>query len=156
MPDLKSCDQCSRPLPADAPGGLCPTCLVRLGPGDTPRSGETPRTPDPDSSGLHQAEPTNATTAKLADQPDATASLRHSRGTRSAGPGAQPREAPAVLGNLDVFEEIGHGGMGVVYRARQRLANREVAVKVVSRALATRGGAAERFSGEIEALAGLR
>jgi serine/threonine-protein kinase len=66
------------------------------------------------------------------------------------------RQVPAVLGNLDVFEEIGHGGMGVVYRARQRLANREVAVKVLSGTLATRGGAEERFSGEIEALARLR
>src|SRR5262249_37155851 len=118
MPDLKSCDQCSQPLPVDAPGGLCPTCLVRLGLGNTPRPDEPPRTPDPDSTGLHQAEHTNATTAELAHQPDTTGSFRPLPGAPRAGPGAGPRQAPAVLGNLEVFEEIGHGGMGVVYRAK--------------------------------------
>ncbi len=156
MPELKSCPQCSSAIPAAAPAGLCPTCLLGLAMEPTPRPDETPRTPDPDSTGLHQAEPTNATTAEVAQQPDTTGSLRPQPGAKRAGPGAQPSQAPTVLGNLDVFEEIGRGGMGVVYRAKQRLANREVAVKVLPGNLATRGSAAERFLGEIEALAGLR
>jgi hypothetical protein len=154
VPELKSCPQCSGAIPVAAPAGLCPTCLLRLAVVATPRPDETPQRPDPDSTGLHQPEPTNATTAELA-QPD-TGILQPARGAKGTGPSAQSRQVPAVLGNLDVFEEIGHGGMGVVYRAKQRLANREVAVKVLSGALAARGAAAERFSGEIEALAKLR
>lgn len=153
MPELKSCPQCSAAIPVAAPGGLCPTCLSRLAVVATPRPDETPRAPDPNLTGPYQPEPLNATTA---EQPDTAGSPQPSHGAKGVGPGAPRRQAPAVLGNLEVFEEIGHGGMGVVYRARQRLANREVAVKILPDSLATHGSAAERFSGEIEALAGLR
>ncbi len=146
---LTSCPQCSGGIPAAAPEGLCPTCLLRLAEVTTPRPDETPLSPGLESTGLHQPEPINATTAKHAEH-DTNGTAWPSRGAKPA------RQVPAVLGTLDVFEEIGHGGMGVVYRAKQRIANREVAVKVLSGALAARGRAAERFAGEIEALAGLR
>ncbi len=146
---LKSCPQCSGGIPVAAPEGLCPTCLLRLAAVGTPRPDETPRSQGLDSTGFHRPEPTNATTAEHAQH--------DTNGTAWPARDAKPtRQVPAVLGTLDVFEEIGHGGMGVVYRARQRLANREVAVKVLAGALAARGRAAERFSGEIEALAKLR
>ena len=145
---LKSCPQCSGGIPVAAPEGLCPTCLLRLAAVGTPRPDETPRS-GLDSTGFHHPEPTNATTAEHA-QHDTNGTAWPARDAKPA------RQVPAVLGTLDVFEEIGHGGMGVVYRAKQRLANREVAVKVLASALATRGRAAERFSGEIEALAKLR
>jgi serine/threonine-protein kinase len=47
-----------------------------------------------------------------------------------APPNAAERPVPKVAG-YEVFEEIGRGGMGVLYRARQVLLNRPCALKMV-------------------------
>jgi len=44
---------------------------------------------------------------------------------------AAPESMPATLGDYDLLDKLGEGGMGVVYRARQRSANRTVALKVI-------------------------
>jgi len=74
--------------------------------------------------------------------------------TRHTDRGPAPREVPAGFPGYEVLEELGRGGMGVVYRARQLSLNRIVAVKV----LAGRGGAAEldRFRVEAEAVGQLQ
>ena len=154
MPQLLDCPECGSPIPLTAPGGLCPSCLLQLALETDRRQGETPLTADPDSTGRHDAEPTGNTTAEHAAHPDSTGLFQSAGASRGGGRETLPA-GPRTLGNLDVFEEIGRGGMGVVYRARQRLANRDVAVKVLPGNLATHRSAVDRFSGEIAALAGL-
>jgi serine/threonine protein kinase len=54
-----------------------------------------------------------------------------------------------------ILRELGRGGMGVVYQARQTLMNRQVVIKVVNKALLDQPGSLERFCREIEAAAKL-
>src|SRR5215475_11090378 len=60
-----------------------------------------------------------------------------------------------LLGNYQILEEIGRGGMGVIYRARQRHSRRIVAVKRVLSYRADSHGALERFRREAQAVASL-
>ena len=58
------------------------------------------------------------------------------------------------FGDYELIEEIGRGGMGVVYRARQRSLDREVAIKFIADWFADMGGVA-RFLAEARAAARL-
>jgi serine/threonine protein kinase len=84
----------------------------------------------------------------------------------ASGP-ATPSGAPAPtssqrnpgLPNIpkyELIEEIGHGGMATVYKARDPRLNRDVAVKVIHRHLRENGEVATRFVAEARAAAKLR
>src|SRR5262245_2174396 len=79
-------------------------------------------------------------------------------GLGSDGPqGRAAPPSPAEMGRhfpaLEVLELLGQGGMGIVYKARQRHLDRLVALKVLPPEVAREPGFAERFTREAKTLA---
>lgn len=87
---------------------------------------------------------------KALDHSEITSAVRTSRSGYPQIPG------------FEILSELGRGGMGIVYRARQNSANRQVALKVVrsemldTSDMASRANALERFRTEAKAAASLQ
>jgi serine/threonine protein kinase/WD40 repeat protein len=77
----------------------------------------------------------------------------HGPPAAAAPPGAENR--PAVAG-YEILGDLGHGGMGTVYKARQRSLKRLVALKVIRCAAAADPRSRARFHTEAEAAARLQ
>jgi serine/threonine protein kinase len=74
------------------------------------------------------------------------------------GPAAAPLNLPPELANhlrYHILRELGRGGMGVVYLARQTVMDRQVVIKVISKTLLDQPDAVERFQREVRAAARL-
>lgn len=54
------------------------------------------------------------------------------------------------IGDYEIIKELGHGGMGIVYKARQKLLNQIVAIKVLSQTLLGDPQAVGRFRREMQ------
>ncbi len=74
---------------------------------------------------------------------------------QDSGQAGRPFKEHVNIGGFEIIEEIGRGGMGVVYKAMQRSVSRVVALKVLSSRLAGNRNYVRRFVREARAAARL-
>jgi serine/threonine protein kinase len=147
------CSKCGKPFALTVSDGPEVKFTVGLPPSASgQKATKKPAGPPRPSPASGSESPTRPESEEAGDRPPGPAPRKAAR--RPDGPG-KPKDMPETLGGYQVLKELGRGGMGAVYLARQLSLDRNVALKVMRPEWASNPSFMARFTREAYAAAQL-